>query len=324
MSADSTTSELISRAGVHSPSGVRQRGIALAMLLWFLAALSLIAGGIVLQARVDIKLTQLHASRARAEAVGDGAIQLALNDLRMLEGDEAELAETGFTGTYNVGGYGVDIRLQPLAGLLDLNKASEDLLVLLFSTVEGLGDNEARVAAERVVEWRSSRAAAGDTPDAEEGESELRHGRFEAIEDLLFVPGVDRQIFEAVREVVYVSQGGQDGVDWASAPALILQAIGGGMSEEEAAKIAALRTQSESGMADAPAELDLAFQERSETTSYRVDAVVKIGEETFLRRRWVNSRRSGRDKLPWLFFRTEPVRAVASGADFKGENNAGR
>lgn len=283
------------------------------MLLWFLAALSLIAGGIVLQARVDIKLTQLHASKARAEAAADGAIQLALTELQTLRGSEAMQAESGYSTAYRVGEYPVNVRFQPLAGLVDLNKASPDLLTLLFSTVAELGDNGARELADHVVEWRSSKAGNLEpADDAEERAELLRHGRFEAVEDLLFVPGVDRQIFDAVRDVVYVSQGGQDGVDWASAPARVLQALGG-ISEEEAADIAALREQGDTRLGAAPVELDLAFQERSETANYRVDATVKIGDELYLRRRWVNSRRSGRDGLPWVFFRTEPVRSIAGG-----------
>ena len=47
--------------------------------------MSLLVAGIVMQARVDIKLAQLHATRARVEAATDGAIQLALADLMLRE-----------------------------------------------------------------------------------------------------------------------------------------------------------------------------------------------------------------------------------------------
>ena len=58
-------------------AGGSEAGVALAILVWFLAAMSLLVGSIVMQARVDAKLSGLHLTTARIEAAGDGAIQLA-------------------------------------------------------------------------------------------------------------------------------------------------------------------------------------------------------------------------------------------------------
>ena len=49
------------------------------------------------------------------------------------------------------------------------------------------------------------------------------------------------------------------------------------------------------------------------TSRYRVDALVRRGNDVWLRRRWVNVG-GGRDTLPWRFTRTEPVRMVPRGA----------
>ena len=62
-----------------TPQG-RQRGVALAVVMWFIAGMSLLVAGIVGHARVDLQLAQVHVARAKAVAAGDGAIRLALAD----------------------------------------------------------------------------------------------------------------------------------------------------------------------------------------------------------------------------------------------------
>ena len=68
-------------SGTHSASGMRERGVALAIVVWFIAGMSLLVAGIVSHARVDTQMAQLHVARAKAAAAGDGAIQLMMADL---------------------------------------------------------------------------------------------------------------------------------------------------------------------------------------------------------------------------------------------------
>lgn len=286
----------------------RQAGVALAVIVWFLAAMSLLLAGMAMQARTDIKLTQLHVTRARAEAAADGALQLALAQM-LLQQQMGELdAALPFVSEQSVGGLQVRVLLQPLAGLIDLNLAPESLLFKLFAVVEGVDEERALLLARSVVEWRLATATAGD--DASAAEEQMGLGaRFEAIEDLLQVPGIGRREFDAVRDAIYVSQQGQSGVDWASAPVTVLQALGD-LDEEAAREMARARTDGEEYAAVAPAALDLSFQERGGLQGYRADARVVIDGSEFLRRRWVVRGSVGTDRLPWQFFRTEPVRVA--------------
>ena len=315
----------------------RQNGVALAILVWFLAAMSLLVAGIVMQARVDIKLTQLHATRARVEAAADGAIQLALAQL-MEPTPEGELPQAALQNqVFSVGNLDVTVNLTPLSGLIDINSAPEELLFMLFSAVDGLDEGTAQELAVNVVEWRSADAlAAGvaDDPSTEEagaargnGTAEqdpgssnpdgARHARFEAIEDLLLVTGIDRRIYQAVADAVYVSQVGQAGVDWTTAPAAVLRVLGG-MDAASAQELvdARLRDQVEGQLAPvAPEGLDLSFQAESQLPAYRVDAEVVLDGTVFHRRRWVDREQAGSDGLPWSFFRTEALRVLSASND---------
>ena len=65
-----------------------QKGVALAIVVWFIAGMSLLVAGIVSHARVDTQMAQLHIARAKAVAAGDGAIQLMLGE-RLFNQDRA-------------------------------------------------------------------------------------------------------------------------------------------------------------------------------------------------------------------------------------------
>jgi len=308
-----------------------QSGVALAILVWFLAAMSLLVGSMVMQARIDLKLAQLHATRAQVEAAADGAIQLGLADLMQPDEDGVLPAPAMKTWVYTLGGYEVSVDFTPVTGLIDINGAPEGLLFLLFSTVDDLDETMAHELALSVVERRSldpfGEAAApgsgqegmlvgerefdGGAVDDPGAAAYLRPRRFEAIEDLMLVSGIDRQVFEAVQDAVYVSWGGQAGVDWASAPVPVLRALGG-LDEEAAQELAESRMNdnSQSGAQIAPEGMDLSFQMATELPIYRVDARVQLDGSDFNRRRWVDRALVGADGLPWHFFRSEAVRVI--------------
>lgn len=277
-----------------------EAGVALAILVWFLAAMSLLVAGIVMQARMDARLSGLHLNTARVEAAGDGAIQLALTNLLLLELDGEFSGRAAHYGAHSLGKLKVAVVLTPLSGLIDLNTSSEGLLSALFSSIEGLDDGEAYELAASVVMWRS--AALGDGSDS-------LGGRFDVSEDLLMVEGVDRHIFEAVRDSIHVAPQGSTGVDWMSAPLSVLRALGQ-VDEEMAMGLIESRLTKKVVYLEPPAGINLAYQQTVQSSSYRADALVILDNTVYLRRRWVDRARVGADELPWLFFRTEAVRAV--------------
>ena len=65
----------------------RQRGIALAIVVWFIAGMSILVAGIVAQASVDTRMAQVHVARAKTAAAGDGAIMLMMSERQGAERD---------------------------------------------------------------------------------------------------------------------------------------------------------------------------------------------------------------------------------------------
>lgn len=277
---------------VASPA---QAGVALAIVLWFIAGMSLLVAGIVSQARVDTHMAQVHVARARAAAAGDGAIRLTLADLVTARQTAFEQSRDE-AGNYRLGEDDVSVQLVPVAGLVDVNSATADVLAGLFLEA-GLADQEARAMAENVLQSRSATAVAG-RPAA--------GGRFAAMEDLLRVPGMSRSLLDAVRDLIVVGPPAQGTTNWAVAPPEVLAVL----ERLDEGRAAAMRARREAGaQRSGPAVL---------ARAYRADAVLRYGNRNWLRRQWIEMSPAPGSELPWRVVRTEPPRVMLDKNEMMG------
>jgi hypothetical protein len=264
---------------VGGPGRARQRGVALAVVVWFIAGMSLLVAGIVSRATVDTRLAQAHLARAQAEAAGDGAINLLLADL--LEGQFTGSGEVP-AASYRLGEHAVRVLAMPTAALVDVNSAPAPQLARLFREYGNTGGSEATALAASVIEWRRSG-----------GQQPPRPTRFDVVEDLLQVEGMTRTRLDDIRHMVTASGGagarGTPRLDWvaARAPTAVVE---GGLPEGGPER----RQGSDSRGA----------------TAYRIDAIVEAGGRYWLRRRWVELGAGWGSALPWSTRRVEPPRVV--------------
>ena len=265
-----------------------QKGVALAIVVWFIAGMSLLVAGIVSHARIDTQMAQLHVARAKAIAAGDGAIQLMLGERFFTEGRAAGERDM-LSGVYALGGSEVSVMLVPVAALVDVNQAPQRVLASLLLIVAQVPKEEANFLAENVVKWRSTKDP------------------FREVEDLLRVSGMDRAIFEAVRDFVSAQDSGGGSADWDTLSAALLQVAD--QMESGAMNGLALRAAmlSRSNAYGAPQ-----VNEPSLSGSYLADALVTYGGQTWLRRRWISVGSAVGSALPWQVVRTEPVRVYES------------
>ncbi|MEH6568963.1 MAG: hypothetical protein V7709_07815 [Halioglobus sp.] len=265
----------------------QQRGVALAIVVWFLAAMSLLVSGIVFQARVDTRMAQLHAAKAKAVAAGDGAIQLMLANMQARSPQGFDQTNRLPTMDFEIGDYPVTVRLVPVAGLIDLNSAPADILALLFIAHGGLDDGDAQFLAGSVVKWRSVT-----------GRQQAGSGRFAAIEDVLRVEGVTRTLLDGIRDSVAVSQKGQSAMDWSMAPSSVLDILALKNPGRASSMINGFKKRSGAGAA---------------VGAYRLDALVSVGDQQWLRRRWASGGKTA-GGLPWRYTRTEAPRVFPGSA----------
>ena len=269
-----------------------QAGVALAIVLWFIAGMSLLVAGIVSQARVDTHMAQLHVARAKVVAAGDGAIRLRLAELLTARGSPAGEGSDAGGGYYRLGEDEVRVTLVPVAGLIDINSAAPEVLLGLFLQA-GVEQDEAQALAENVLQSRSPAAA----PGAPGGS-----GRLEAMEDLLRVPGMSRSLLDAVRDFIVVGTPAQGGMNWSVAPDEVL-AVLDRVDETRAAGVRARQ-----GATAGNGALVLA-------RAYRADAVLRYGGRNWLRRQWIEMSAASGGELPWSVVRTEPPRVLRDNND---------
>jgi type II secretory pathway component PulK len=279
----------------------KQRGVALAIVVWFIAGMSLLVAGIVSHARVDTRMAQLHVARAKAAAAGDGAIQLMMADV--VTGKIDASGGQGLPGgVYRMGELEVVVTLAPTAGLINLNRASAEILAALFIIAAQLDPAQAQTLADNVIKWRSTGAGSPG--------STSRNSRFTATEDLLRVDGVGRTLLDAVRDYVFAGMPSSKGENWALAPGAVLAVIRK-MDPQKADAVLQRRSR-----------LAERSTERGEGAggglslgggSYRADAVVHYGDRAWLRRRWVSKGSKASSLVPWRIVRTEGPRVVNAG-----------
>ena len=281
--------------GLHGVA--RQGGVALAIVVWFIAGMSLLVAGIVAQARVDTHMSQVHLFRARAVAAGDGAIQLMLADL-VIGNPRVGGSPIMPVGNYRVGETEVIVRLVPRKGLIDMKTASAEVLAALFVVAGGLGEDRARLLAENVLESRSvggrslgRRSVGRRSPDPPPP--------LEAMEDLLRVPGFTRTLLDSIRDFIVVD-GTPRGTDWSLVPDTLLRLLEhANPTQADAVKARRDLKSGDEGGAGAIAR------------DYRADALVRYGDKTWLRRRWISMEAGTASALPWRVVRSEPPRVLA-------------
>lgn len=272
----------------------RESGVALAIVVWFIAGMSLLVAGIVSHARVDTRMTQVHLGRAKAVAAGDGAIQLAML-ARQSGYESSNVGPLVSEGIFQVGDSDVTVRLYPASGFVDLNSAPAQLLAILFADAGKLPPGEAKLIADNVVKWRSAGGAGNGRI--------LQRQRFHALEDLLRIEGVNRGLLDAIRDLVVAGDWYSGAMDWSASPESMVEMLG------------ELN----------PGQLDSVQRRRGNLSrgpegssrraiggggTFRADALVSYGGRTWLRRRWVEQGSAPGSQLPWRVVRTEPPRVI--------------
>lgn len=261
--------------------------MALIAVLWVVAALAILVTGFSRLARDEVGLVYSSRQSVLGQAAGDAAIALALQELAA---KPTPVART-VTAEFSYHGVKIPVTVVPLNGLIDINSAPVPLLSRLYEVAGGLSQDAAQALAQSTVDVRSK---VGTTNQAD---------RFEAVEDLLRVPGVDYDLYARLSPLmtVYVRAGGR--VNPMAAPLEVLTVLANG-DVSVANRIAQERDSGIEGI-DTTA-LDPAYTAVSSVRRYRVEAKVPLADGVPLRVvRIIDLGRSSRDGLPWRTLHTE-------------------
>ena len=133
------------------------RGFALLIVLWSLALLSLLAVRLTATSRTELRLADNIRNAAVVEAQADGLIYGAI--VQLMRDTPQQRGADGIAYAVPISGGAATLRINSLAGRVNPNVASEDVLQALIQQVGVAAAPASRLAA-AIADWRSP----GQTP----------------------------------------------------------------------------------------------------------------------------------------------------------------
>ena len=221
----------------HRPAQHRaQSGIALVLVLWMLALLTVIAGSLVFSSRTEVLMAGNLASLAQAEAMADAGVYKAIHELARPQTDLQRWKGDGLTHLWNFQGTTLRVKILDESAKVDLNAAPTVLLKGLFRTL-GVAESDADALADAVADWRDAddlRNLHG-AEKADYAAAGRHYGPanapFETIDELRQVLGMSDDLFRKLELLVTVHSR-QPGINVAVAPREVLLALPGATPEQ--------------------------------------------------------------------------------------------
>ena len=133
-------------------NAIRQKGIALVMVLWIIILVTITSGAFALMARMDQLEAHALLSGTRARMVAEAGIHLTAVMLR--DQDEmTRMIADGRTYQQTIDGVLLEIKVTDERGKLDINAVEEQTFQTLFIN-NGMEIDEAEYLAAAVMDWR--------------------------------------------------------------------------------------------------------------------------------------------------------------------------
>ncbi len=275
-----------------------EQGMALIAVLWLVAALSLMVTGVSGVIRQETRMVGVAKDKVTAQAQGDAAIVIVLQQIAAQKTVIQQLTEV----PVSYQGSDVAVSVMPLSGLININGASLPLLNALLTIGGGVPDGAAQDMAINILERRERSSVEGRRPE-----------RFEAIEDLMQVPGIDYDLYSRLAPLITAATSGSGGtaVNPLAAPPEVLLILAGG-DANVANRIAAARAAGDVAIDTSGLDGSLARAGGGQRR-YRVTAKVPMADgRTFLVDRSVYFGSRTRDGLPWYTFEARQMLQPAS------------
>jgi general secretion pathway protein K len=187
---------------------VRQRGVALVVVLWVLALMAVLAAGFSRGTRTQARLAFHQVAAAQAQALAEGGVERGVLELLRSE-DQREWRADGTAYPFALAGGRVNIAIQDESGKVDLNTAADELLTNLFQVV-GLDPDASAALTDAIGDWRdpdNERRLHG-AEEADYRAAGLPYGpknaRFDSVDELREVLGVTPALFQRLRPYLTV------------------------------------------------------------------------------------------------------------------------
>ena len=191
-----------------------ERGIALFLVLWVLALLTVIVGEFCYTMRTEVNITRNFKEETEAYYIAEAGLNRAIVEImrnekipqkmNAPESDEEKVEERLRINTdipaVPFGGGQFKVRVANESGKINLNTADEHLLRMMLSGF-GLEDKDRDVIVDSILDWRDTdqlhrvNGAENDYYRSLPGPYECRDGDFMSVGELLLVRGMTPKLF---------------------------------------------------------------------------------------------------------------------------------
>ena len=265
-----------------------QQGFALIAVLWLVAALSILVTGIMLSVKSELKVAAFSRQIVFAKATAEGAMQIAMQEL-IASGKQPDKQ---IEAPVPYAGQEVLVRMTPMNGYININRAPVELLQALFKIGAGLDEGMAGNLANAIETARRTPGPSGKPPG------------FEAPEDLMRIPGLDYPIYARIAPMITTDSGGSGQVNVQAAPPNVLNIVAGG---NEAAVASFMQARSGDNVGADTSQMNGAWVGGA-ASSRLVEMTARVplpdgGAIIVLRRYQITN--SSPDGLPWRVFYSE-------------------
>lgn len=265
---------------------VRSKGLVLVAVLWLVAALSVIATGMMQAVKTEARVTGRMRDMTMASVLGESAMQIALQSI-VVGGKQPNAL---LQDQVSYAGLAIPVRVIPLNGYIDINKAPVELLGQMMQTAAGLDPQRSGQLAQAIVEIRSTPGPSG------------KAALFEAPEDVMRVPGLDYPVYAAIARLITTDSRGSGRVNPLAAPLQVLRVLTAG-NDAAVAHFAAGRESGQPGLDQS--SMNGAWLDAAGSRALELEAQVPLSDGTVVRvvRRYAIGKSN--DGLPWRIFYAE-------------------
>lgn len=216
----------------------RERGLALIVVLWVVAALSLIAAAMLAASMTSAKIDRNSWAQLEVRTAADTAIQRAI--LSLFDADHPVPLDGREQRTTD-GDISIVFSIQSQRGLIDVNQAGTGLLKTLFRA-NGVEAETADKLADRIADWRAPAGTQhlNGVSDADYAEYRPRHAPFQSLDELRLVMGMTPEIYGKVAPTLTIYSHHAD-FDLRVAPREVLRVVPG-MDQDGATNALVART----------------------------------------------------------------------------------
>jgi len=294
----------ISSSLILSGPDRRERGIALVVVLWVTVLLTIIVSSFAYSVRTHVQSTGSQVSRAQAAALADAGVHRALYELLKPATDGARWKAQGQQNAFELGAGKVVVKIVNESAFIDLNYASENLLLSLFTSV-GLDAGEAQAMVDAIEDWRD----ADDLPRLSGAERDQYQAaglkqvpanqNFRTVDELKSVLGMTPDLFAHVSGALTVYTK-STGIDASVAVRQVLLALPNVKAEEVDAYLAVRQDELAAGQVPTPFPAAAGFTGGATSMVYNLRSEAVLPDGSFFVREAV-VRLTGDTKRPFDF-----------------------